>query len=226
MERPTTQELMNQLADRLIIDLKEDEILCSTCKGLRFVLTQQGKKSYISSCRDCYSGKHYVCKHCGESHKTNMCDCDGAREEKYDKQEEFELERFNRATKINYKDYDGMFIWNDRAINKEDLEEEIYEIIYDGEEPPKYIYATSKEYINIGVDLHDEISNNCADGYEDMETYLDINSEKLTQAQELIDEWIKEQGDLLYSYTEDYSKVVLLDEIVKEIRKEIKEKVN
>lgn len=217
----TTQELMNQLTDKLIIKLEDNEILCPKCKGLRFVLTQRGKESYIESCNDCYNGKHYVCKHCGTSNKTDYCNCDGTKKEKEIEEQKKELERFDKAEKINYKEYGGMFIWNDRAINKEDLEEELYEIIYNGEELPRYIYATRKEYIDVGVDLCDKISDNCLDGYEDMETYLDMKSDKLIQAQELIDEWIKEQGDLLYSYIEDYSRAVLLDEIIEEIRKEV-----
>jgi hypothetical protein len=225
MKEETTQELMNQLSDRLILDLAKGETVCPTCKGLRFVLVQRGKNTYIESCRDCYNGKNYVCEYCGTTNKTDHCDCEGAKNERILEEQNKEVIRFNNAEKINYKDYDGYFIWSDRAIDKDGLEEELYEAIYNGEEPPKYIYATTKDLINVGIDIYDEISNNCSEGYEDMEDNLDMNSDKLKQAQTLIDEWVVEQGTSLDCYTEDYSKVVMLDEIIEEIRREINQEL-
>lgn len=225
MERPTTQDLMNQLTDRLILGLKDNEVVCPTCKGLRFVLTQRGKNAYIENCKDCYNGRNYICKHCGKLNKTDRCDCEGFREEKRFEEDKKEQERYNKADKINYKDYDGYFLWNERAIDKDDLEEELYDIIYNGEEPPKYIYATVKDTINVGIDICDEISNNCSDGYEDMIDNLDMDSEKLQQAQTLIDEWVAEQGSALDCYYEAHSRVVLLDEIIEELRKEVNQEL-
>jgi hypothetical protein len=222
MKEETTQELMNELSDRLILDLAKGETVCLTCKGLRFVLIQRGNHAYIENCKDCYNGKNYICKYCGKYNKTDHCDCEGAKNERKLEEQKKEQERFDKAEKINYSDYYGYFLWNERAIDKDDLEEELYDIIYNGEEPPKYIYATTKDSINVGINIYDEISNNCSEGYEDMEDNFDMDSDKLKQAQTLIDEWVEEQGTALDCYTEDYSKVVLLDEIINKLKEEIK----
>ena len=46
----STQELMNELTNKLIIPLQDNEEICPTCHGLRFVFKQEGDKGYIESC--------------------------------------------------------------------------------------------------------------------------------------------------------------------------------
>jgi hypothetical protein len=223
MSELSTRELINQLTDKLIINLKEDEQLCPTCKGLRFILVERGNQAYIESCKDCHTGKVYVCKYCGKTSPTGHCDCEGTKQERIAEEDKKELERFNKAEKIKFKDYDGYFIFDDgHAIDKEDLAERIYELIYANEECPTYIYATTKDYVSINVDVVDQIRDNCADGYEDMDSYIDFSSDKLSEAQDLIDSWLEEQGERTAIYYEDYSRIVLLDELIEEIKNKIK----
>jgi hypothetical protein len=224
MSELSTRELMNQLTDKLILDLKENERLCPTCKGLRFILVERGNHSYIENCRDCHTGKVYVCKHCGNTSPTRHCDCEGVENERRLEEKQKELERFNKAEKIKFNDYDGMFIFDEgHVLDKESFYNKIYDLIYYSEKYPTYIYATEKEYVSIGVDLIEEITNRCNDnGYEDMDSYVDFDNDKLTQAQNLIDEWVGEQESVSYVYYEDHRKVVLLDKLIEEIKNKIK----
>jgi hypothetical protein len=226
--RPTIQQLMTDLTDRLKLKLTKDEIPCPTCKGLRFVLVQNGENAFIESCSACYDGKHYICKHCGNSYKTGDCDCTDAKDEKWLKESEEKQKKkqeiFYKAEKIKFDDYNGYFMWRDLVIDKEDLVEELYASIYDNEEIPNYIYATEKQHIGININVIDKISDVCENGCEDMEDYLNFKNEKLKLAQQLIDEWAEEQGDLAYVYYEDFKKVVLLDDVIEELKEEFKSK--
>jgi len=177
-----------------------------------------------------------VCQYCGKANKTNHCDCKEFQENRrkqLDKiQQEKELELFDKAKKIKFKDYDGKFILNegDFVKDSDDVEEWIYDkIVYDklsDEELPKYLWGTQTELV---FDLHirDVISDKCEDGYDDMYNCLNTNDEDLDKAQEYLDKWYKKQGDNINIYYENHSVAVLLDDLIKEIRNGIeKEKAN
>jgi hypothetical protein len=227
MEKLSTKELFAQLQDRLIIDLKESEILCPKCKGLRFILVEKNNSVYIESCGHCYTGKLYVCKHCGEGTMSDHCNCQKATEERdmefRTKQAQKEAEAFKNAEKIHYKDYKGYYILDDEEHVREDddLEEWIYEKLENGDDIPEYLWAV-EGIPHVSIDLLDVISDKCEDGYEDMYSCLDTNSHLLTEAQELIEKWENEQGDNLCTFYETYKKAVIIKDLVDEIRKEIK----
>lgn len=230
-QRKSTQELFNELTDRLIIPLKDNEIVCPTCKGLRFTYKQTNdKEGYIQTCSSCYNGKLYVCKHCGKSNKTDHCNCDKSNNERNIKfnQEQAKKEQvaFTKATKIKFKDYDGYFMLDDERVKSYD---EIYDWLYDkikyenlsDEELPKFLWGTKAESV-FDLDIYDIILNKCEDGYEDMYSCLDTEDSDLEMAQVYLDNWYKRQGDSVNVYYEDYSVAVLLDDLIKEIREDIK----
>lgn len=230
-ERKTTQELMNETTDRLIIPLEDNEVVCPTCRGLRMIYKQVGDKGYIETCKDCYNGKLYVCEHCGKQNKTDHCDCRDAQHERDVefnlKQSKKEQQLFEKAKKVKFNDYNGYFILDgDEHIKDSD---EIYDWLYDeiryehanDEDLPKYLWAASPEPV-FSLDLQDIIYDKCEDGYEDMYSHLDMNSEDLQKAQEYLDKWYKKQGDSVNTYSEDNTVAVLLDNVIKEIREEIK----
>lgn len=218
----TVQELFNQIQKKLIIKLKDNEKICPICKGLRFTYKQEGEHGYINSCTDCYNGKVYECKYCGKLNKTDWCDCEGANNERIKQEQQKELERFNKANKIKYKDYNGKFIWNNRVIDIEEVRDNLYYMIKNKEETPNYLYAIDTEPVFSRIDLEEIVREKCEDGYEDMETYLYFN-DTFNEAQKLLDKWIEEQGETLDCYYEDYKIVVLLDDLIEDIKNDIKE---
>lgn len=226
MDKLTTQELFTQLQDRLVLDLKENEIACPKCKGLRMFYVQNGDKGYIETCRNCHTGKLYVCKYCSKATNTDYCDCKEASEERSNKwrseQAQKDLENFQKAEKINYKDYTGYYLIDsdERLKTQEDLEEWIYGKLVDGEDVTEYLWAVEEDF-RMSIDLHEIISDKCEYGYEDMYDFLNTNSPLLSQAQDLISKWEDEQGDNLCTYSTTCSKAVIIKDLVDEIANQI-----
>jgi hypothetical protein len=213
------------LQSKLIIDIKENEIVCPNCKGLRFVLIEKSDKGYIESCQRCYAGKVNICKHCGNDSKLS-CQCGQSKRERdtifCSAQAQKELDAYNQAEKISFNDYNGKFLLesDDYVKDKDDIEEWIYEKLNDGEDVPDYLWATKAEKV-FTIDLLDIISNNCEDGYEDMYDHLSTDSDVLVQAQQLITKWEETQGESLNFYTTTLKKAVIIKDLVDEIKKEL-----
>jgi hypothetical protein len=231
MNKLTTQELFTQLQDRLVLDLKKNEIACPKCKGLRMFYVQNGVKGHIDTCRNCHTGRLYVCKHCGKANNTDCCDCKEAYKERSKKweleQKQKDDKNFQKAEKINYKDYDGYYFTNgdERLKGLENLKIWIEEKLTDGENVPDYLWAVEENY-RVSIDLQEVISEKCEEGYEDMFSCLDTESPLLSQAQELINQWEKEQGDSLCIYSETYDKAIIIKDLVDKIANQIIEEHN
>lgn len=228
----STRELFTQLQNKLMIKLKENETLCPECKGLRFILVESETNGYIESCRRCYTGILTICNHCGTPIKNDWCHCKDASDERSMKlqleQAKKDKEKFLKAIKIDFKNYNGKFILNDEEYVKDsdDVEEWIYEKLQEGEELlPDYLWATKPSPV-FNIDIYDVISDNCENGYEDMYDHLDTDSPLLTQAQELITQWQQEQGETLYTYDKDYTRAIMLTDIINEISEEIERRNN
>jgi hypothetical protein len=225
----TTQELFNELTNRLIIPLEDNEIQCPTCKGLRFVYKQQNEKGYIENCTDCYNGKLYACKHCGTTNKTDHCNCKEAQKERDNEfnQVQFkkEQELFDKAEKIQFNDYTGYFIINEGHVDDAGA---VYDWMYDkikyeklsDNDLPKYLWSTEAEPV-FSLNIKDIIDEKCEDGYEDMSSRLDTDDGDLEKAQEFLDKWYSKQGDSVNIYYENHSVAVLLDDLIKEIKENI-----
>lgn len=229
MNELSTKQLFSQLQEKLILNLGENETLCPECKGLKMVLVEFNGRGYIESCKSCYTGKLTVCKHCGKGNKS-WCDCKESMQERNNefqsKQMQKEFKAYEKAEKIHYKDYDGKFwieSYSSNIIEIDEVEEWIYETLQNGEEPPDYLWSI-KGIPHFSINLLDVIYDKCEEGYEDMYDNLDIKSEYLVQAQTFIDKWEEQQGERLFSYTENYKKAVIIKDLVEEIRKEIKGK--
>lgn len=229
MENLTTKELYEQIQSRIVVNLKEKETVCPVCKGMLFVYKQEGDKGYINSCNHCYNGKVYVCKYCGKENKTDYCNCKEAIEEKSNmwasEQVEKDFKAYQKAEKINYKDYNGYYLLpcSEHLKEIDDVADWITDKLLDGEDVPEYLWAVEEDQ-RVSIDLLDIISDKCEDGYEDMFDHLDTNSSLLSQAQELINEWEKKQGDNLCVFSETYKKAIIINDLVEEIRNELKNK--
>lgn len=218
------KSLINMITDKLVLDLSENTVACPDCKGFRMILKQTDDRTFFVSCPSCYSGKIYVCKHCGETNKTDFCQCDDACKERYKNHEEAvsakEKERFDKAEKINYEDFDGYVFYGDRVMDDEELREAIAEAIIECEELPKYLWVAEGQP-HFSLDIRDIILDKCEDGYEDMCQRLGIESPLLSQAQELLDKWEKENEGSIAIYNESRSKAVMIDKLVDTIREEV-----
>lgn len=227
MERMTTRELYNQLQDRIITNLEDNQIVCPECKNLRFVYIENNGTGHIETCRRCYNGRLYTCEFCGKNNKTSHCDCKESNEKRHNdfllKRAVEESEHYKKAEKVHYTDYKGKYIINDYIKDQDNLEEWIYEKLFDGEDVPDYMWEV-EGIPHMSIDLLEVITDKCEDGYDDMYSHLNTKSPLLTQAQELINQWEREQGESLYVYGETYRKAVIIKDLVDKIRKEIESK--
>lgn len=202
----------------------EHDEWCPKCHGLGLVKHQGG----ISGCSAC-SGKGIMkaCQ-CGkklESMYRERCD-DCWSKERQEKMCQQDRARFEAATKVSYKDYDGLFLWDDIAINKDELGDILYWRLRDREEVPIFIWGTKKEKVFSEIDLYEIVSLKCEDGYEDMNSYFDFKDKDFTDAQLLIDKWLVKHDSVTDVYFEDYRTAVLLGSLIDDIRQLIEREDN
>lgn len=192
---------------------------CPKCNGIGLIKEDR----YVVGCSACDGkGIKKACE-CGQKIDKPYYDmCDSCRSKKWNEQQaQKDRELFEAATKVPFEDYTGLFLWNDRAITREDLEEELYSLIYGGEEPPSCIWGTTKQKVFSHIDLVEVVANKCEDGYEDMETYFDYKDEGFIKAQELINSWLAKHDSATDIYYEDYKTAVLLDKVIEDIKQQI-----
>ena len=212
-------ELINLFPDVTTRILKENSKWCDKCNGVGLV-----KNGYfIETCDKCH-GKGYIelCDNGDGNNRFNhytICrDC----KEKEWKETLLtkEQERFEKAKKIKFSEYDGKFFSDsDIIIDADDFTEELYLKYCDGEDIKNYVYATIS-YNNIDIDIYEIVCNCCEDdGYEDQYSFLDTKG--LQEIQNKIDEWIEQQGECALIYQEDYATVILLDELIETFKEEM-----
>lgn len=225
------------LKGKLIKDLQNDEIICIHCGGTGLRIEDnrygiQGEYSRtpfpylhqsISFCQHCYNGIQHICPHCGKvlERGSSKCDCEGYKKEQWDKERIKYNESIARAEKIKFADYEGLFLNDERVIDKDEFADNLYYKIKDGEDYPTYVLGTEKVSV-MNIDFNDVLSSACEDGYEDMTDNLDY--EGVEEIQTLIDKWIEKQGDSNYCYYETNKVIVLLDDLITEIKEQIKKK--
>jgi len=197
----------------------EHDEWCPICNGIGLV----NKGNCVVGCSAC-NGKGIIkaCE-CGQKVDSPYYDtCSSCRSKKFkEQQEQKDRELFTVASKIPYEDYTGLFLWNDRAITKEDLEEELYSLIYDGEEPLTYIWGTKKQKVFTEIDLREVVADKCEDGYEDMADYFDYKDEDFVKAQELLNSWLTKHDSVTDIYYEDYKTAVSLNKVIEDIKQQI-----
>jgi len=187
--------------------LHENNKWCPDCKGLGF----KPKDDDISICYTCKgSGQIELCINgCGKDRYRHHTRCEKC-QDKYDNEMLLvkEKQRFNKATKVSFAEYDGKFLINERVVDKEELLEILEEKMSDMSPLPEYIYGTTSRPV-MNIDFRDVVSRECEEGYEDMTDYLDFTG--VDEIQLLIDNWIGLQGDHNCCYDEDVHTAVILD---------------
>jgi hypothetical protein len=205
-----------------VVELPKGAAWCNDCKSTGLV------RSYgntLLQCNKC-GGRGYIlpCSECGEKPKDSwhsVClDC----KKKLDKQRK--EEQFNKAEKIKYEDYDGEFFvsdYSEEVMDEDSFEEMLWELLEEGRELPKYVFAPSIDTPLLGRDLYDFVDSLCEDGYEEMYEHLDTKS--LNPINEHFKSWVKDQGSNGNVYWDGTKTVILLDDLIKKLQKEFDEKV-
>lgn len=122
----------------------------------------------------------------------------------------------------NYKE-DYVYYLNDNYPVEVDggLEDIIEEILSEGEEPEKYANGVTS-YICGGLDIIDVLKDtHYDDGYDEINEHLDYKSDKLVQAQKLVDEWLKENESVRTCYVENSKELIDLSELIEEVKANI-----
>ena len=131
-----------------------------------------------------------------------------------------EKERFDKAEKINYEDFDGYVFYGDKVMDDEELRESLAEAIIECKELPEYLWVAEGQP-HFSLDIREIILDKCEYGYEDMYQRLDAEIPLLSQAQELLDKWEKENEGSIAIYNESRSKAVMINNLVDIIREEV-----
>ena len=174
IKKMQAKELMKELTKKLVINLNKNELLCPECKGLRMKLVEKNDQSFMKQCVNCNDGKNYICDYCNKINISSYCGC---KESMDAVDEQYRKEKFDKANKINFDDYDGYFVLNDGeyAKNKTEILAWLYEEIKSNKPVPRYLWATTGEGFNLNI--KDAIDNECGD--YDIYNRSDMNTELL-----------------------------------------------
>lgn len=220
------ENILGKKIELLPVIPQENQILCSECGGIGWLLTD---KQTLSSCPKCSHGLIDVCPTCKTpykkrySHTCEQPECVKKRQlELAAEDAEKELLRFKKAKKVMLKDapqesvqmmYSSFYGYNEGFFSEvEELEDylEDQKEDYEDENPedsvkmPSYVWAT--KVTRISIDAEDVIENACSDLHE--EAYERV--ENIAELQEFLDSWCEKQIGT-DSYDIDYSLAILLD---------------
>ena len=206
------EEFRKLFPEETVKDIPDNYEVCETCEGRGWT---KGT-GFINSCRNCY-GRGMIqvaCPDCGGPIERSRLVCkDCAQKKQAEQDAQRRVENFEKAEAvIALSDYDGYLssLYNeDRVVDRDDFIDEYLEM--EPEDRPDWVYATKPVKCLDDIDLYDVITRAAEDGYEDMLDRLDMKSNLLAQAQALIDQWVKDQGDAVNAYYPDYKRIVVLN---------------
>ena len=119
-------------------NLKDNHKWCNKCNGLGFFRSGE----YISFCNSCRGlGQIELCTEgCGREKHNYYTVCEICKDKKDNEgKTKKEKENFEKAIKITFAEYDGMFLdSSDKVIDKDEFADNLYCKIKDGEYYPSY----------------------------------------------------------------------------------------
>lgn len=189
---------------------------CPECKGIGF----KREETHIVGCVKCLgTGIIKTCE-CGRPKAFGYAICQSCKDRK---RAEAEQEQFEKADKIPFDAYNGKFVVNEAVVDKEGFEEWLFnELESNGESPDYWPVANSWQQIS-RLDLREIVYEQCEDGYDGMEDQLDFVDPGFIRAQELLDEWVKEQSEVLTVYADSSTSYVFIGDLVKKLKDEIQQ---
>ncbi|HZK28050.1 MAG TPA: hypothetical protein VFD00_11010 [Thermoclostridium sp.] len=200
-----TQELFEKIQENIILDLKKDEMRCPKCKGLRFYYVEEHGKAHIETCRECHTGKLFVCPHCQKPNKSDYCNCKESRDARDKKRDDA---HFEKAEKLTTEQYDGS-IYAEGYGCQEGYFDSVDELIeyceYEEIPVPDWVYCCKP--ITHTLDIDSAIERMLEDAFEDAGDCL-VDEDKLI---DFVDEWNAKQT--VTSYYPDYKRVVVLSKM-------------
>jgi hypothetical protein len=114
-----------------------------------------------------------------------------------------ENDRFDRAKKINLKDYEEDYLYDhmkDEYYAVDEISEQ-----YESNQVPRYVYGCDP--IRLFLDIYSIVESECVDNHFE-DAFACIDSGAIRELQEMVDKWCKEEG--VTSYHVDWNTVVLL----------------
>lgn len=236
-------EALEIIASSIRMELKEDQIICPTCKGVTIIQVEDGNSNYIKQCPSCRGrGVRRVCKHCGKTYEFS-CLCDKSQEEQRKsymealrqkkESEERQLEDLKReALRIeNFslleesEDINGLFI--NGVYYEKDQKDRIKDVLKDIAKKNinnKYVplfFVSKRKYLE--VDIEDRLKNEADDLIEDGSEMVDDikDSDDYQAGMKLLNKAIKDSN--LYVEEINYGVVVDLSDMYYEfIEKHLK----
>lgn len=230
-------EALEMIASAIRIELKEDQIICPTCKGVTIIQVEDGNSNYIKQCPSCRGrGIRRVCKHCGKTYEFS-CLCDKSQEEQRKsymealrqkkESEERQLEDLKRkALRIeNFslleesEDINGLFI--NGVYYEKDQKDRIKDVLKDIAKKNidnKYVplfFVSKRKYLEVDIEdrLKDEADDLIEDGSEMVDDIKD--SEDYQTGIKLLNKAIKDSN--LYVEEINYGVVVDLSDMYNDI---------
>ena len=195
---------MFNIQDKIILDLKEDEIPCPKCKGLRFYYVEENGKSYIETCKECHTGKLYICKYCQKGNTSDYCNCKKAREERTIKRD---ISHYEKAEKLFPIQYDG-WVYAEGLGYNEGYFESVGDLIEYCEDEcisvPDWVYCCTE--MNHALNIDSAIDSMLDEAHEDARDHLKDEKELY----DFIEKWNARQN--IISYYPDYKRVVVLSD--------------
>lgn len=234
---PKVNEALEMIASAIRMELKEEEIICPTCKGVTIVQVEEGNNNYIKQCPDCRGkGVRRVCKHCGKTYDFS-CLCEDSQNEQRQryaeivrqhkeqeertleslKQEALRIENFSLLEESD--DIDGLFI--NGIYYAKDQKETIKEVLKDIARKNvnnKYVplfFVSKRKYLEVDIEdkLKDEAEDLIEDGSEMVDNIKDSDDYK--NGMKLLNKAIKDSD--IYVEEMNYSTVVDLSEMYNSI---------
>jgi len=189
----------------------KNQIICTECKGVGWIINKEKKFCTISHCHICHGqGILNLCSHCKKLPKYNYCNCDGAKKEREKKEVERYQKKFDAAKKISTKkeivenDIEYLYCWqHDKIYDWDEIEDSELELKIEG---ITWMFGTYKHQIQIDAD--DVIQSACESCELHEEAENSISQDAWNTLNNFLKEWCEEQdGTITYSCDE---KVVVL----------------
>lgn len=211
----------------VVKDLMEHERVCTTCKGLSLVKSDQPfgirgeppkdgdyypyHKQWIKHCHACYDGVQRLCEFCSEpllrgyTSGEAWCNCDAASKARHQAEDKKEAERQAKAKRVPIAEYNGEMLF--------DVTSEHFVSATDWEDGGFYYACYEvKDWIAPAADtLIEQLDDAGVSEWDEFEG-VDVSKEAVAELQTLLEGWFEKSVKLNPLYYPDYDTIVVVPE--------------